>query len=72
MCEGCDEGRARTALNPNQILEGTIAKGVFEIYVSNLPKREHLDEKETHRNIRAKRQHVEAFVADFIVEHRNL
>ena len=52
--------RARTALNPNQILEGTIAKGVFETYVSKLLKREHLDEKKTHRNIKAKRQHLEA------------
>ena len=54
--------RARTALNPNQILEGTIAKGVFETYVSKLLKREHLDEKKTHRNIKAKRQHLEALL----------
>ena len=52
--------RARTALNPNQILEGTIAKGVFETYVSKLLKREHLDEKKTHRNINWKRQYPEA------------
>ena len=53
---------ARTALNPNQILEGTIAKGVFEIYVSNLPKREHLDEKETHKNIKPSRQHLKELI----------
>ena len=54
--------RARTALNPNQILEGTIAKGVFETYVSKLLKREHLDEKKTHRNIKPNRQHLEALL----------
>ena len=59
--------RARTVLNPNQILEGTIAKGVFAIYVSNWLKREHLDERRTHRNHHQRITPVRSSVSEYWV-----